>query len=69
LLQVEYLAAENRILRRHLPDRLRLTNEERSTLAEIGKLFPASADTSPPGTAIVCKQRLGGLLKYYARAA
>jgi hypothetical protein len=37
LLQVEYLAAENRILRAHLPDRLRLTNEERSTLAEIGK--------------------------------
>jgi hypothetical protein len=34
LLQVEYLAAENRILRAHLPDRLRLTNEERSTLAE-----------------------------------
>jgi len=37
LLQVEYLAAENRILRAHLPDRLRLSNEERSTLAEIGK--------------------------------
>jgi hypothetical protein len=37
LLQVEYLAAENRILRAHLPDRLRLTNEERSTLAEVGK--------------------------------
>jgi hypothetical protein len=37
LLQVEYLAGENRILRAHLPDRLRLTNEERSTLAEIGK--------------------------------
>ena len=28
LLQVEYLAAENRILRAHLPDRLRLTNSE-----------------------------------------
>jgi len=37
LLQVEYLAAENRILRAHLPDRLRLTNDHRSTLAEIGK--------------------------------
>jgi putative transposase len=37
LLQVEYLAAENRILRAHLPDRLLLTNEERSTLAQIGK--------------------------------
>ena len=37
LLQVEYLAAENRILRGHAPARLRLSNEERSTLAEIGK--------------------------------
>jgi putative transposase len=37
LLQNEYLAAENRILRAHLPARLRLTNPQRSTLAEIGK--------------------------------
>jgi hypothetical protein len=37
LLQVEYLIAENRMLRAHLPDHLRLTNEERSTLAEISK--------------------------------
>src|SRR5262249_36900314 len=37
LLQNEYLAAENRILRSHLPKRLRLTDPERSTLAEIGK--------------------------------
>ena len=37
LLQNEYLAAENRILRAHLPKRLRLTDEQRSTLAEIGK--------------------------------
>src|SRR5262247_2706206 len=37
LLQNEYLAAENRILRAHLPARLRLTDPERSTLAEIGK--------------------------------
>jgi hypothetical protein len=37
LLQNEYLAAENRILRSHLPTRLRLTDPERSTLAEIGK--------------------------------
>ena len=36
LLQVEYLAAENRILRAHLPGRIRLSNAERSTLAEIG---------------------------------
>jgi putative transposase len=36
LLQVEYLAAENRILRAHLPSRLRLSDPERATLAEIG---------------------------------
>src|SRR3989441_9019561 len=37
LLQNEYLAAENRILRAHLPSRLRLSDPERCTLAEIGK--------------------------------
>lgn len=37
LLQNEYLAAENRILRARLPSRLRLSDPERETLAEIGK--------------------------------
>src|SRR5215470_7976608 len=37
LLQNEYLIAENRILRSHLPTRLRLSDPQRSTLAEIGK--------------------------------
>lgn len=37
LLGTEYLAAENRILRAHLPPRVRLSDPERSTLAEIGK--------------------------------
>src|SRR5215831_10409591 len=37
LLQNEYLAAENRILRAHLPAQLRLSDPERRTLAEIGK--------------------------------
>jgi hypothetical protein len=37
LLQNEYLAAENRILRAHLPSRWRLSNPQRSTLAEIGR--------------------------------
>ena len=37
LLQNEYLVAENRILRAHLPSRLRLSDPQRSTLAEIGK--------------------------------
>jgi hypothetical protein len=37
LLRNEYLAAENRILRARLPDKLRLVDSERATLAEIGK--------------------------------
>jgi putative transposase len=37
LLQNEYLAAENRVLRAHLPAPLRLSDAKRSTLAEIGK--------------------------------
>jgi len=37
LLRNEYLAAENRILRAHLPARLRSSDAERSTLAEIAK--------------------------------
>src|SRR5215469_16688705 len=43
LLQNEYLAAENRILRAHLPARLRLSYPERSTLAEIGKRLGCKA--------------------------
>ena len=47
LLQNEYLAAENRILRAHLPARLRLSDPERCTLAEIdcGSRKPEVADT------------------------
>jgi putative transposase len=37
LLQNEYLIAENRILRSHLPKRVALTNAQRATLAEVGK--------------------------------
>jgi putative transposase len=37
LLQHEYLLAENRILRAHLPSRLLLTDPKRSTLAVLGK--------------------------------
>ena len=43
LLQNEYLAAENRILRAHLPARIRLSNPQRSTLAEIGKRLGRTA--------------------------
>ncbi len=37
LLRKEYLVAENRILRNQIPGRLRLTDGERRSLAEIGK--------------------------------
>ena len=37
LLRNEYLTAEYRVLRAHLPRRLRLSDAERSTLAEIAK--------------------------------
>ena len=37
LLRNEYLTSENRVLRAHLPTRLRLSDAERSTLAEIAK--------------------------------
>ena len=43
LLQNQYLAAENRILRARLPSRLRLSNPERETLAEFGKRFGRKA--------------------------
>ena len=37
LLRNEYLAAENRTLKAHMPRRLRLTDAERSALAEVAK--------------------------------
>src|SRR5437879_4102177 len=43
LLQNQYLAAENRILRAHLPTRLRLSDPQRLTLAEIGKRLGRNA--------------------------
>jgi hypothetical protein len=42
LLKNDYLAAENRILRSHLPKRLRLTDEERSTLAKSASVLAAN---------------------------
>ena len=37
LLRNEYLVAENRILRKQITGRVRLTESERTTLAELGK--------------------------------
>ena len=105
----EYLVAENRVLRAHIPGRVNLTDGERRTLAEIGKqlgrkalaevasvvrpetifawhrrmvakkfdgsargkdnllLFPTEGihATGP----VRCREHLGGLLKFYHRAA
>jgi putative transposase len=59
LLQVEYLVAENRILKAHAPARLRLSHEERSTLAEIGKKLGRKglakvAQVAKPETILAC---------------
>jgi hypothetical protein len=43
LLQNEYLIAENRILRAHLPAWIRLSDDRRSTLAQIGKRIDRKA--------------------------
>ena len=52
LLQCEYLTAENRILRSHVSGRLRLSDAERSTLAEIDP--QAGAEVSGGGR-LCCK--------------
>src|SRR5918998_1217154 len=62
LLQNEYLAAENRILRAHLPRRLRLTDPERSTLAEIGKRLGRKALKD-----VVCVAKPDTILRWYRR--
>ena len=63
LLKNEYLVAENRILRSHLPKRLHLSDEERSTLAEIGKglgrkLLDQIALVAKPDTILAWYRRL-----------
>ena len=47
LLRIEYLVAENRILRAQITGRLQLSDAERQTLAEIGKKL---GKTSPGGS-------------------
>ena len=60
LLRNEYLAAENRILRAHLPARLRLTDPERSTLAEIGKRLGRKALRD-----VACVAKPDTILRWY----
>jgi putative transposase len=62
LLQNEYLAAENRILRAHLPARMRLSDPERSTLAEIGKRHGRAALQQ-----VACVAKPDTILAWYRR--
>jgi transposase InsO family protein len=62
LLQNEYLAAENRVLRAHLPARLRLSDPERSTLAEIGKRLGRKALSE-----VACVAKPDTILAWYRR--
>jgi putative transposase len=62
LLQNEYLAAENKILRAHLPARLRLSDPERSTLAEIGKRLGRRALAQ-----VACVAKPETILAWYRR--
>src|SRR6202171_1042978 len=62
LLRNEYLAAENRILRAKLPLRLRLSNPERTTLAEIGKRLGRKALR-----AVACIAKPDTILTWYRR--
>jgi hypothetical protein len=63
LFQNEYRAAENRVLRGCLPARLRLSDPERCTLAEIGKRLGRKAlekvaCVAKPDTILACYRRL-----------
>src|SRR6266702_551959 len=62
LLQNEYLAAENRILRAHLTTRLRLSDPQRSTLAEIGKRVGRKALEQ-----VACVAKPDTILAWYRR--
>jgi hypothetical protein len=62
LLQNEFLVAENRILRAHLPARLRLSNPERATLAEIGKRVGRKALAQ-----VACVAKPDTILGWYRR--
>ena len=62
LLKNEYLAAENRSLRAHLPARLRLSDPERSTLAEVGKRLGRKALAQ-----VACVAKPGTILAWYRK--
>ena len=67
LLCNEYLVTENRILRNQIEGRVTLTDAERQALNVMP--FPNCSPANDRGGAIVCYERLGGLLKHYHRRA
>src|SRR6266853_1597041 len=62
LVRNEYLAAENRILRARLPSRVRLSNPERVTLAEIEKRLGRKALRE-----VACVAKPDTILAWYRR--
>jgi hypothetical protein len=61
---IDYLFEEDRVLRAvNGSRRLRLTDDQRRRLAVNGKII--SADSGQ----VRCRERLGGMLKFYYRAA
>ena len=62
LLQNEYLAAENRILKSHCKQALRLNDGERATLAEIGRRLGRKALQQ-----VACVARPDTILAWYRR--
>ena len=62
LLRNEYLVAENRVLRQRLPSRLRLSNPEQATLAEVGKWLGRKALRE-----VACVAKLDTILAWYRR--
>jgi putative transposase len=62
LLRNGYLAAENQILRAKLPSRLRLSNPERTTLADIGKRLGRKALRE-----VACVAKPDTILGWYRR--
>ena len=62
LLRNEYLAVENRIFRAHLPTRFRLSDPERSTLAEIAKRLGHKALKD-----VACVAKPDTILAWYRR--
>ena len=62
LLKNEYLAAENRILRAHLPARPRLSDPERATLAEISKRLGRKALSQ-----VACVAKPDTILAWYRK--